>query len=408
MAVYVYKAKTPQGGVTTGSVEADNEKMVVAKLRAQQLTIMSITPEKKKGDISFSMPKFFKKKVKVSVKDLAIFSRQFSTMINAGVPVLQSLNIIIDQLENPGFKDVVKKIKEDVNQGSTLSDAIAKFPNVFSTLYINMIKAGEAGGLLDTILQRLSSYLEQADSLKRKVKSAMTYPIVVSSIATAVVIFLLAFVIPTFKDVFSSMGGKLPLPTQILVTVSETVRRYIFFLVGGVTAFIITFMRLIKTTKGQKIWHRVQLKLPMFGMLLKKVAVSKFTRTLGTLVKSGVPIVQALEIVAKTSGNTVVEEAIVNAKNSIKEGESITNPIRECGIFPPMVVQMISVGEETGAMDEMLIRVADFYDDEVETAIEGLTSMIEPLLMVFMGVTIGAIVVAMFMPMFEMGGLVGG
>lgn len=408
MPIYIYKAKTPQGGVVTDKVEADNERIVAAKLRAQHLTLMSIQPEKKKGDISFPMPKFFKKKTKVSVKDLAIFSRQFSTMINAGVPVLQSLNIIIDQVENQGFKDVIKKIKDDISQGSTLSDAIAKYPNVFSGLYINMIKAGEAGGLLDTILQRLSSYLEQADSLKRKVKSAMTYPLVVSTIAVSVVIFLLAFVIPTFKDVFSSFGGKLPLPTQILVTISETVRKFILFIVGGAIVFIVTFIRLIKTTKGQHIWHRVQLKIPVFGMLLKKVAVSKFTRTLGTLVRSGVPIVQALDIVAKTAGNTVVEGAIIKAKNSIKDGESITAPIKESGIFPPMVVQMISVGEETGAMDEMLIRVADFYDDEVETAIEGLTSMIEPLLIVFMGVTIGAIVVAMFMPMFEMGGLVGG
>lgn len=408
MPIYVYKARGP-GGIVTDKMDAESERAVALKLRSQQMFLISAELEKKGFNIHF--PLSFKNKPKASVKELSIFSRQFATMINAGIPILQSLTIIADQIESKGLKEVVKKIKDDIGSGSTLSDGMAKYPNIFSTLYVNMIKAGETGGILDGVMLRLSTYLEQADALKRKVKSALVYPIVVSSIATIVVIFLLVAVIPTFKDIFSSFGATLPAPTRILLGVSETLQKIflpplVFIILPSVIAVVIVFLRLLKTNKGRKKWNALQLKLPIFGMLFRKVAVSKFTRTFGTLIKSGVPILQALDIVAKTSGNMVVEEAILKAKNSIKEGESITAPIKACGIFPPMVVQMISVGEETGTLDEMLIKSADFYDDEVETAIAGLTSMIEPLLMAFMGVTIGAIVIAMFMPMFELGTIV--
>lgn len=408
MPIYVYKARG-SGGIVTDRMDAESERAVALKLRSQQMFLISAELEKKGFNIHF--PLSFKKKPKASVKELSIFSRQFATMINAGIPILQSLTIIADQIESKGLKEVVKKIKDDIGNGSTLSDGMAKYPNIFSTLYVNMIKAGETGGILDGVMLRLSTYLEQADALKRKVKSALVYPIVVSSIATIVVIFLLVAVIPTFKDIFASFGATLPAPTRILLGISETLQKIflpplVFIILPSVVAAVIGFLKLLKTNKGRKKWNALQLKLPIFGMLFRKVAVSKFTRTFGTLIKSGVPILQALDIVAKTSGNMVVEEAILKAKNSIKEGESITAPIKACGIFPPMVVQMISVGEETGTLDEMLVKSADFYDDEVETAIAGLTSMIEPLLMAFMGVTIGAIVIAMFMPMFELGTIV--
>ena len=409
MPVYIYKARGP-AGIITDKIEADNERIVATKLRAQKLILINIQPEKKSAGIHFS--KLFKKSPKASVKDLSIFSRQFATMINAGVPILQSLSIISEQVENKGFREVVIKIKDNISGGGTLSDAMSKFTSIFSQLYVNMVRAGETAGILDSVMLRLSTYLEQADSLRRKVKSALVYPIVVSSIALIVVVFLLVAVIPTFKDVFASFGAELPLPTRILLAISDGLRQIflppLVFIVGPVViSAIITLSRFIKTKNGRRKWDAIQLRLPIFGILLRKVAIAKFTRTFGTLIKSGVPILQAMDIVAKTSGNVVVEEAIMKARSSVKEGESITAPIKSCGIFPSMVVQMISVGEETGTLDEMLMKSSDFYDDEVETAIAGLTSMIEPLLIAFMGATIGAIVIAMFMPMFELGSLVG-
>ncbi|MEK6646649.1 MAG: type II secretion system F family protein [Candidatus Firestonebacteria bacterium] len=409
MPVYHYKAKNPQGAIVNGTLEVANEHELVTKLRAQQLVVVSSKIQKK----GFPLLGFLKKKPKASTKDLSVFSRQFATMINAGLPVLQSLNIIVEQLENPGLKQVIAKIRDDIAGGSTLSDSFAKHPTIFNPLYVYMIKAGESAGILDAILERLSGYLEKADALKRKVKSAMVYPAVVSSIAIAVVFFLLVGVIPTFKDVFSSFGAELPLPTKILLGISEFLTpsksNAIFYLIfiGLVISGFIALSRFRKTKKGGLMWDGLMLKMPVFGMLLRKVAIARFARTLGTLIKSGVPILEALEIVARTAGNMVIEEAVMKARNSIREGENISTPLKASGIFPPMVSQMISVGEETGAIDEMLIKSADFYDDEVDTAVVGLTAMIEPLLMAFMGATIGAIVVAMFMPMFELGSLVG-
>jgi type IV pilus assembly protein PilC len=405
MPLFSYKAKGPAGNMVSGTMEADNDRVLASKLKAQKMTLLSSSIENKKG---FKLP--FGQKV--STKDLSVFARQFATMINAGVPVLQSLNIIHDQVENKSLKIAVSKIREDIGSGGTLSDALAKFPKIFSGLFINMVRAGEAGGLLDSILQRLSSYLEKADQLQRKVKSAMMYPMVVSSIAITVTVFLMVYVIPTFETVFASFGAKLPAPTRILLDISKWMRSFFewpkvafeLLIGGGIGAGAIYFL---KTEKGKMFKDNMMLKLPIFGILIKKVSVAKFARTLGTLIKSGVPILEAMDITAKTAGNRIVESAIIKIRNSIKEGETITEPLKAAGIFPPMIVQMVSVGEETGTLDDMLVKAAEFYDDEVDTAVSGLTSMIEPLLISFMGIVIGGIVIAMFMPMFELGDIVG-
>jgi type IV pilus assembly protein PilC len=400
MPVYQYKGRNLSGALISDKAEAENVQALATKLRGQQIILISAEEEKKKTSISIP---FIKKKTKVSSKDLVIFSRQFATMISSGLPVVQSLNAIIDQITNKKFAQILRNIKDDINQGASLSESISKYPEVFPPLYVNMIKAGEAAGILDSILHRLAMYLENAEALKRKIKSAMIYPMIVLCVAVIVVFFMLVFVLPTFKTIFSSFGRELPLPTKILLGLSDMLRKSIVFIIVGIIAIIVAFLRITKKGKGKRIWNDIQLKLPVFGILLKKVAIAKFSRTLGTLLKSGVPIIQSLDIVAKTVGNVIIEEALLKVRNSIKEGESIVGPLKSCGIFPSMVIQMISVGEETGALDDMLGKIAEFYDDEVDAAIVGLTSMIEPLLIVFMGLVIGAILIAMFMPMFEMG-----
>ena len=405
MAYFSYKAKTAAGAVVSGSMEGDNDKVVGAKLRAQKLQPVTITPEKRGVKSVFKVRR-------VTVKDLAIFSRQFSTMISAGVPVLQSLNIISEQVENKTLKEIVIRVRDDIGQGSNLSDALGKYPTVFSNLYVNMIRAGESAGILEGILARLAGYLEKDDALARKIKSALMYPTMVMTIALGITIFLLVAVIPTFKTTFESFGHELPMPTKVVIGISEFMQSFFKFpqvifeglIVAGAVIFLRSFL---KTKKGQLSKDRLMLKLPLFGMLIRKVAVAKFARTLGTLIKSGVAILEALDITARTSGNLVIEEAILKARSSIKEGENITQPLRDSGIFPPMVVQMVSVGEETGSLDDMLMRSADFYDDEVNVAVAGLMSMIEPLIMAFLGVVIGGIVIAMFMPMMSMGEIAG-
>ena len=405
MAYFDYKAKTATGAVVSGSMEGDNDKVVGAKLRAQKLQPVTITPAKKGRKSAFRIRK-------VTVKDLAIFSRQFSTMISAGVPVLQSLNIISEQVENKTLKEIVVRVRDDIGQGANLSDALGKYPTVFSNLYVNMIRAGESAGILEGILARLAGYLEKDDALARKIKSALMYPTMVMTIALGITIFLLVAVIPTFKTTFESFGHELPMPTKVVIGISEFMQSFFKFpqiifeaaIVAGAVIFLRSFL---KTRKGQLAKDKLMLKLPLFGMLIRKVAVAKFARTLGTLIKSGVAILEALDITARTSGNLVIEEAILKARSSIKEGENITQPLRDSGIFPPMVVQMVSVGEETGSLDDMLMRSADFYDDEVNVAVAGLMSMIEPLIMAFLGVVIGGIVIAMFMPMMSMGEIAG-
>jgi type IV pilus assembly protein PilC len=323
------------------------------------------------------------------------------------VALVAGLNILSEQIESPPFKAVVVKVKEDIEGGLSIAEALKKHPDAFSDLYVAMVKAGEVGGILDVILERLSAYLEAAEDLKHKVKGAMMYPIVVCSIATAVTVFLLVGVIPTFKEIFSSFGAELPLPTRIVVGISESLQNYWYVYLGVPVLIFFAFKKWAKTASGRVIIDTQVLKLPLFGPLLRKVAVAKFTRTLGTLVKSGVPILQALETVAQTSGNKVIENALMDARESIREGERISEPLKKSNVFPPMVVQMISVGEETGNLDIMLAKIADFYDQEVDVAVKGLTSMIEPIVIVVMGIVIGGIVIAMFIPMFELGSLAG-
>jgi type IV pilus assembly protein PilC len=342
----------------------------------------------------------------VTISDVAIFSRQFSTMINAGLPVLQCLAIIADQQENVTFKNILHSIKDDIGSGGNLSDSMAKHPKVFNELYVNMVRSGELGGVLDTILERLSIYMEKAEALRRKIKSAMMYPVIVLSVAVLVVSFLMVKVIPTFEEVFNSFGKELPPLTKGLVATSRFMQHSWWKLcIAGV--IIQQFFKVfVKTKKGAWIMAGVMLNIPVFGDLQRKSAVAKFARTLGTLLKSGVPILEALETVAKTAGNLRVEDVINKARASIREGQGMTEPLKGGGIFPPMIIQMVSVGEETGKIDDMLMRAANFYEEEVDTAVEGLSAAMEPLIIVFLGVTLGTIIVAMFMPMFDLGNVV--
>lgn len=405
MPNFKYKARNNMGKVIEGTIVADNENGVASALRQKRLEVVSVSPAGGLGSMWAAMNK---KGGKVTTKDVVIFSRQFSTMVNAGLPILQGLTIVAEQAENPDFRAVMTKVRDDISNGVPLSDAMAKYPKVFSTLYVNMVKAGEQGGILDVIFERLSEYLEKAEGVSRKVKSAMMYPVVVMSVACLVVIFLMVKVVPTFRDVFASFGAKLPAPTQFLIDVSDFLaskKSLLIVVFMAVAWFVISMYR--KTKAGAYNWDKMILSLPTFGVLVQKAAVAKFARTLGTLIKSGVPIMDALETVAKTSGNLVLERAVFNARDSVREGKTLTQPLKESKVFPPMVTQMINVGEETGALDTMLSKIADFYEDEVDAAVEGLTSIIEPILIVFLGVTIGFIVVAMFMPMFEIGNAVG-
>jgi len=392
------------GKVIEGTIEVEAESAVAAALRQKRLEVVSVAPA---GGLGGFFSSVGKKGGKVTTKDVVVFSRQFSTMVNAGLPILQGLTIVAEQAENPDFRVVMTRVRDDISNGVPLSEAMAKYPKVFTTLYVNMVKAGEQGGILDVIFERLSEYMEKAEGVSRKVKSAMMYPIVVMSVAVLVVIFLMVKVVPTFRDVFASFGAKLPAPTQFLIDVSAFLSSW---KAGLLVIFLVVFWVAVtlyrKTKTGAYNWDMMILKLPVFGILARKAAVAKFARTLGTLIKSGVPIMDALETVAKTSGNLVLEKAVLNARDSVREGKTLTQPLKESKVFPPMVTQMINVGEETGALDAMLSKIADFYEDEVDAAVEGLTSIIEPILIVFLGVTIGFIVVAMFMPMFSIGNVV--
>lgn len=403
MAEFSYKAKAPNGTVMEGIIEAAEQRAAVDKLRGQKYIILEINEAKKSAIDQFIKSLGFKPKVKS--KDLVLFSRQLSTLVSAGVPIVQGLSILIEQIENKVFKNIVEKIQEDIESGQSIADSLKKHPNAFTDLYVAMIRAGEMGGILDVILERLSSYLEGAEALKGKVKGAMVYPIVVGLIAGVVTLFLLTVVIPTFKEIFESFGAELPLITQFLINLSDFLRKWIIAVILVPIGLFIGFKQFRKTPFGNYKTDEIALKIPVFGILLKKVAVAKFTRTFGTLIKSGVPILQALDTVAKTSGNKVIEKAILEAREAIREGERIADPLRRSAIFPPMVIQMISVGEETGNLDTMLSKISDFYDQEVDNAVKGLTSMIEPIIIVVMGVVIGSIVIAMFMPMFELGNL---
>jgi type IV pilus assembly protein PilC len=344
----------------------------------------------------------------ISTKDQAVFTRQFATMINAGLPLVQCLDILSRQLEKLSFREITKKVMSDIEAGGTLSESMAKHPKAFDELYVNMVNAGEAGGILDVILMRLAEYIEKIEALKRKIKGAMIYPAVVLFVAVGATLFMLMFIIPTFARMFSDFGAELPLPTKIVLGMSNFVRTWWWTMIAGAVGFVFAFKKWYSTDKGQHIVDDWLLKMPVLGDVTRKGSVARFTRTLGTLVSSGVPILDGLEITAKTAGNVIIKDAIMQARTSIREGETIASPLRQSAVFPPMVVQMITVGEETGALDEMLTKIADFYDDEVDTAVEALTSVIEPIMIVFMGVIVGGMVVAMYLPIFRMVNIIAG
>ncbi len=404
MDVYVWEGRSRKGTIERGEIEAANEATVRQHLRRQQIQAIKIQTKPK--DILKGFTLFKRRKIKE--KDIVVFTRQFATMIDAGLPLVQCLEILSSQQDNAAFKEILLKVKGDVEAGSTFAEALRKHPRVFNDLFCNLAAAGEAGGILDTILNRLASYIEKAMNLKKKVKGAMVYPAVVFFIALIVVSALLIFVIPVFQKMFADMGGTLPAFTQLVINLSEFVRRYFLVLAAIFVAFVFAFRRYYRTEAGRALVDDYILRVPVLGDLIKKVAIAKFTRTLSTMLSSGVPIMEGLEIVARTSGNKTIEKAVLQTKTSIGEGKTIAEPLGASGIFPPMVVQMISVGESTGALDSMLSKIADFFDDEVDAAVSALTSLLEPLLMVFLGVTIGALVVAMYLPIFQMASIVGG
>ncbi len=402
MPVYLWEGRTIRGELKKGEMEAPDEAAIRSQLRRKGLK--SIEVKTKPKDLLESVP-FLKQKVKG--KDVVIFSRQFSTMINAGLPIVQCLEMLGNQEQNKTFKAIILKVKEDIEGGATLSEALAKYPDIFDQLFVNLVAAGEAGGILDKILMRLSSYLEKAMKLKSKVKGAMTYPAAVLGISVAVVALLLLKVIPVFQQMFEGMGRALPAPTQFLIDASKFMQSYFLYMVGAVVLIVFAFRRYYKTEVGRLKIDTLVLKAPVFGPLLKKVAVAKFSRTLSTMMSSGVPIIEGLDIVSKTAGNKVIEIALIETKKSISEGKTIAEPLLESGIFPSMVVQMIAVGENTGALDSMLAKIADFYDDEVDAAVDSMTALLEPFMMVFLGTVVGGMIIAMYLPIFQMASTIG-
>lgn len=397
MATYTYKAKNWEGKIVTADMECESKEVCIQKLREKGYFVINIGEKKGGGGIQLSFMQG-----KVSSQEVSIFARQFATMIGSGVPLVRCLTILQAQAENQAFKKIISQLRTDVEGGSTFSKALEKHPKVFNNLFCSLVKAGEIGGILDTILERLADYLESSEALKAKVKGAMTYPIVVFFIAGLVVVALVMFVLPQFKEIFMGMNIELPLATQILLALSDFMVGWWFIIIPAIILVPVLIMNFFKTKTGSRIFDTYTLKMPAVGMMLRKVAVAKFTRTLGTLISSGVPILQALEVTSQTAGNCVIAEAVDKTRVSIREGESIADPLKNSGVFPPMVVQMIAVGEETGELDKMLTKIADFYDTEVDQAVKGLTSVIEPVVIVVLGVVIGGIVMAVFMPMLKL------
>ena len=394
MPIYKYKT-TVNGKVQKGEIEADNEQGALTKLKQKNIRVAGV---KKKFESDF-----LSNKKPITERDIVIFTRQFSTMVDAGLPLVQCLEILGKQSDNPSFGVIITKIKTDIESGSNLSDAMRKHPKVFNSLYANLVEAGEAGGILDTILGRLANYIEKALALKKKVKTAMVYPAAIITVAVTVVAFLMVFVIPTFATMFSGGGAELPGPTALVMDISNFFTNQWYFVIGGPILFFILFKKVYATERGKIEIDRLALKLPVFGMLIRKVSTAKFSRTLGTLISSGVPLIEGMDICARTAGNKIVEIAILNSIEAIKEGETIAAPLARENVFPAMVIQMIDVGESAGALDSMLSKIADFYDEEVDTAVDGLTALLEPMLMVFLGIVVGFIVVAMYLPIFKMG-----
>jgi len=396
LPVFNWVAKTRTGEEKSGEMEAYDVESVNVRLR--QMGLQPVKVKKKPLEINIKIPGMGG----VTPKDLVIFTRQFSTMIDAGLPLVQGLDILAVQNPNPEFRKVLLEVKERVESGATFADALSHHPKVFDQLYVQLVAAGELGGILDTILQRLAVYIEKAEKLKGKVKSAMVYPSIVIVVAVGCIAILLLFVTPTFEKMFKDFGGTLPGPTQLIIDLSNWMQGAIWYILAVVITGYIAFNRALKTSKGRDLFDRFMLKIPVIGDLLRKVAVARFTRTLGTMLSSGVSILDALDVTAKTAGNTVIEKAILHTRAKISEGKTIVEPLSETGVFPPMVVQMIGVGEATGAMDAMLGKIADFYDDEVDASVAALTSMIEPVLMVGLGGVVGFFLIAMYLPIFSM------
>jgi type IV pilus assembly protein PilC len=399
---FIWEARTRNGDIKKGVMEAESEEAVHNKLKMQQLSPTVV----KKQPIQLTLPSIG---TGVKINDIVVFTRLFATMIDAGLPIVQCLEILSSQAENKRFGKILAQIRSSVEGGLTLSDAMRRFPKIFDNLFVNLVAAGEAGGILDTILQRLSQYMEKSQKLRRRVKGAMSYPIIVLFIAGIVVVVLLTKVIPVFEKMFKDFGGgKLPAPTQVVIDLSFAMRHYLPFIVAGLAALVTGWRLILRTRKGRLAWDGMLLKLPILGNVLRKTVVARFTRTMGTLLSSGVPILDAMEIVGKTAGNVVVQDGIMFVRARISEGKDMSTPLMETGLMPPMVVQMISVGEQTGALDAMLTKIADFYEEEVDVAVASMTSMIEPLLMVFLGTVVGGLVIAMYLPIFEMAGNIKG
>lgn len=399
---FQWSGKNIKGVIETGEITAKSKDEAIAQLKKKRIVPTAVIEKPAKA-------KFGGFGGSVKDKDIVVFTRQFATMIDAGLPLVQGLEILSVQVENKTLAKALVVIKADVEGGATYADALRKYPRIFSELYVNMIAAGEAGGILDTILSRLAGYIEKAMKLKKKVKGAMIYPAVVTTVAVLVVAVIMVFVVPVFSKMFISLGGTLPLPTKIVISISRFMSGIGGALVLGLmVAAVIFIAQARRTEKGKKITDALMLKLPIFGAILRKVAVAKFTRTLGTLVSSGVPILDGLEITAKTAGNKVVEYSVLDVRKAVSEGKTLAEPLSRAKVFPPMVTHMIAVGESTGALDTMLNKIADFYDDEVDSAVSNLTAMLEPMLIVFLGTTVGFVVVSMYLPIFKLLTLVSG
>ncbi len=394
--IFQWSGRTAMGAVETGELATNTKEEVIAQLRRKNI-IPTLIKEKEKATFSLSLGGGVKE------KDIVVFTRQFSTMIDAGLPLVQALEILSQQVERKAFSKTISDLKTEVESGSTYADSLRKHPKVFTELYANMVAAGEAGGILDTILTRLADYMEKAMKLKRKVRGAMIYPAVVTAVAVIVIAIIMIFVVPTFAKMFATLGGTLPFLTRIVITMSNFIAGTGgLILAGSLVAIIVAIIQIRRTEKGRYIIDRILLKLPVFGRLLNKVAIAKFTRTLGTLVSSGVPILEGLDITARTSGNKVIERSVLEVREAVTEGQTLAEPLSKSGVFPPLVTHMIAVGESTGALDAMLSKIADFYDDEVDAAATNLTALMEPLLITFLGGAVGFIVVAMYLPIFKL------
>ena len=400
MPTFTYSARPATGGdIRNGEIDLKTKEDVFAHLHRQKLIPVAVREKPREFSLSLGGG--------IKTREIVIFTRQFATMINAGLPLVQSLEILAEQTENEAFQKIIRDVLYDVESGNTLADAMGKHPKAFSKLFVSMVSAGEAGGILDTILLRLAVFLEKADALTRKVKGAMIYPGVVLTVAVGAVVILLVFVIPTFQDMFAASGVPLPLPTQIVIGISGLLQAYWWAILLGAAAAFFAVRQIYRTDQGELFIDSLLLKFPILGDVQRKAAVARFTRTLGTLVSSGVAILDGLEITAKTAGNRVIQDAVMNSRASIAGGDTISAPLRESKAFPPMVVQMINVGEQTGGLDEMLSKIADFYDDEVDAAVTALLSVLEPVMIVVLGVVVGGMIVAMYLPIFDMVSAVG-